>query len=62
MFHWYKYKTDLLKLQERYCKLMKSVYYIAIKNREKSDRLHEEADKVLRKIRKLEHQLLSIPN
>jgi len=57
MFNWSKDKTDLQKLQKQYCRLMKSAYNLAIKNKEKSDRLHDEANQVLAEIKKIEHPL-----
>ncbi|WP_299437945.1 Lacal_2735 family protein [uncultured Aquimarina sp.] len=56
MFNWSKDKTDLKKLQKQYCRLMKSAYNLAIKNKEKSDRLHDEANQILAEIKKIEHQ------
>ncbi|WP_298543741.1 Lacal_2735 family protein [uncultured Aquimarina sp.] len=56
MFYWFKDKTDLQKLRKRYCRLMKNAYNIAIKDKEKSDLLHEEANKILTEIKKIEHR------
>ncbi|AXT56208.1 Lacal_2735 family protein [Aquimarina sp. MMG015] len=56
MFYWTKDKSNLDKLQKRYCRLMKNAYNLAIKNKEKSDLLHEEASKLLIEIKKLQHQ------
>lgn len=56
MFYWSKDKSDLEKLQKRYCRLMKSSYIIALKDKEKSDHLNEEANKLLIEIKKLDHK------
>ncbi|WP_299213710.1 Lacal_2735 family protein [uncultured Aquimarina sp.] len=57
MFYWWsKDKTDLQKLQKRYCRLIKNAYNLAIKDKEKSDLLHEEANKILTEIKKMEHR------
>ncbi|WP_445012616.1 Lacal_2735 family protein [Aquimarina mycalae] len=50
-------KTELQKLQSQYCKLVKSSYNLAIKDKDKSDHLHKEAIKILDQIKKIEHQL-----
>ncbi|WP_299257344.1 Lacal_2735 family protein [uncultured Aquimarina sp.] len=55
MFYWPKNKTDLQKLQKRYCRLMKNAYNLAIKDKEKSDLMHEEANKILTEIKQMEH-------
>ncbi|MDY8134160.1 Lacal_2735 family protein [Aquimarina sp. 2201CG5-10] len=51
-----KNKTKLQQLQERYCKLMKTAYDVALKDKGKSDLLHEEADLILSEIQKLQNQ------
>ncbi|MBW1298238.1 Lacal_2735 family protein [Aquimarina litoralis] len=56
MFYWSKEKSDLEKLQKRYCRLMKSSYTIALKDKEKSDSINEEASRVLIEIKKLAPQ------
>ncbi|WP_378177257.1 Lacal_2735 family protein [Aquimarina sp. SS2-1] len=56
MFYWAKEKTNLEKLKKKYCRLMKTAYNLAIKDKEKSDRLHEEASKILQEIKKIEQQ------
>ncbi len=56
MFTWLKHKTELQKLQYSYCKLMKSAYKIAIKDKDKSDQLHKQASEILSEIKKLENQ------
>ena len=54
MFNWLKNKTELQKLQYNYCKLMISAYILALTNKEKSDQLHKQADKILIQIKKIE--------
>ncbi|SEL78800.1 hypothetical protein SAMN04487910_3254 [Aquimarina amphilecti] len=56
MFYWPRDKSNLEKLQKRYCRLMKTAYNLAIKNKEKSDLIHDEANKILIEIKKLKHQ------
>lgn len=56
MFGWLKNKTELQKLQNSYCKLMKSAYKTALTDKHKSDQLHEKADQILSKIKKIENQ------
>ncbi len=56
---WFKSKSRLQKLQDNYCKLMKSAYKIAVKNKDKSDLLHKEANQILMEIKKLENQSTS---
>lgn len=48
-----KNKTRLQKLQSQYCKMMKSAYHTALKDKVKSDKIHEEAHLILREITKL---------
>ncbi|TPN84654.1 Lacal_2735 family protein [Aquimarina algicola] len=54
MLNWFKHKTELQKLQHSYCKLIKCSYEIALKDREKSEQIRKEADKILLRIRELE--------
>ncbi len=56
MVAWFKSKSELQKLQDIYCKLMKSSYKLAVKNKAKSDQLHQEADEILSQIKKIEQQ------
>ncbi|WP_344929105.1 Lacal_2735 family protein [Aquimarina addita] len=58
MFSWLKEETELQKLQKRYCRLMKNAYNLAIKDKNKSDQLHDEASRIMSRINKLEHQQL----
>ncbi len=56
---WFKSKSRLQKLQDNYCKLMKNAYKTAVKNKDKSDLLHKEANQILMEIKKLENQSAS---
>ncbi|AXT63250.1 Lacal_2735 family protein [Aquimarina sp. AD10] len=56
MFAWIKQKTELQKLQHAYCKLMKHAYKLALTDKSKSDRLHDEANQILSQIKKIENQ------
>jgi len=55
MFRWPKKKMNLQKLQKQYSRLMKNSYLLAVKDKEKSDRLHEKACKIMIEIKKLQH-------
>ncbi len=57
MFSWIKRKSKLQKLQHDYCRLMKNAYKLALKDKNKSDVLHQEAEKILLEIRKIENNL-----
>ncbi len=50
MFIWSKSKSELQKLQEMYCKLMKSSYEVALRDKRKSDELHKKAHQILSQI------------
>ncbi len=54
MLKWIREKTELQKLQLQYCKLMKRSYQTAIKDKQKSDFLHDQAHKILLEIQKIE--------
>ncbi len=54
MFSWLRNKSELQKLQYTYCKLMKSAYKTAIKDKSKSDMLHKKANEILIQIKKIE--------
>ncbi len=54
MFAWLKHKTELQRLQNSYCKLMKNAYKTAIKDKTKSDLLHKKANEILAQIKKIE--------
>lgn len=54
MIEWLRNKTKLQKLQYKYCKLMKSAYTLAPKDKKKSDLIHEEANKIMKEIQELQ--------
>ncbi|KAA1246050.1 Lacal_2735 family protein [Aquimarina sp. RZ0] len=56
MYHLLKGKTELERLQKQYSKMMKNAYELALKDKTKSDDLHEKASKILIEIKKIEHQ------
>jgi uncharacterized membrane protein len=53
MYTWFKKQTYLDKLKRRYTSLMRKSYKIALYDSEKSDRIHNEADKVYKEIQML---------
>ncbi|MCK8521949.1 Lacal_2735 family protein [Aquimarina sp. D1M17] len=55
MFYWLKNKSELQKLRDNYCKLMKKAYLTAIKDKEKSDALHQQAHEILKEIKRIEN-------
>ncbi|MBL0684877.1 Lacal_2735 family protein [Aquimarina mytili] len=56
MFSWFRNKSELQKLQSTYCKLMRSAYKTAIKDKSRSDMLHKKANEILIQIKKIEGQ------
>ncbi len=56
MLAWLKNRTELQRLQQNYCKIMKNAYKLALTDKEKSDQLHEKANEILSQIRKIEGQ------
>ncbi len=56
MFAWFRNKNELQKLQSNYCKLMKTSYKLALKDKPKSDKLHEKAGKIMMQIKQIEEQ------
>ncbi|MEW7292578.1 Lacal_2735 family protein [Aquimarina sp. 2304DJ70-9] len=59
MFSWLRNKSELQKLQSAYCKLMRSAYKTAVKDKSKSDLLHEQANEILMQIKKIENHSAS---
>jgi predicted transcriptional regulator YdeE len=53
MFHFFKKKSNVEKLQEKYEKLMKEWHQFSTTNRSKSDEKYAEAQKVLDEIEAL---------
>ncbi len=56
MVAWFKSKSELQKLQNAYCKLMKNSFKLALKNKAKSDELNREAGEILSLIKEIEKQ------
>lgn len=54
MFTWFKNKNRLQRLRNKYCRLMKSSFLIALKDKSKSDQINTEACAILKEIRQLE--------
>ncbi|RZT00200.1 hypothetical protein EV197_1436 [Aquimarina brevivitae] len=54
MFDWIQNKTELQLLKEKYCKLMKKSYQLALSDKKKSDALNLEAKQLLSKIKDYE--------
>ncbi len=54
MFGWLRNKSELQKLQSAYCKLMRSAYKTAVKDKSKSDLLHKKANEILTQIKEIE--------
>ncbi|WP_152537418.1 Lacal_2735 family protein [Aquimarina pacifica] len=50
MFIWSRNRSELQKLQDTYCKLMKSSYKISLRDKNKSDELHRRANQILNQI------------
>ncbi|MBQ4820400.1 Lacal_2735 family protein [Aquimarina sp. MMG016] len=55
MLGWLKHKTQLQKLEDKYCKLMKNSYQVALKDKDKSDAIHKKANQILHQIKKLQN-------
>lgn len=47
-------KNELARLRHTYTKLMKQAYKIAIKDRDKSNEIHEKACEILQRIKEIE--------
>jgi len=58
MFSLLLHKTELQKLQDRYCRLMRSSYDIALTDKKRSDLIHDEAQRILDEIHKLKEESL----
>lgn len=54
--NWFQKKTRLEKLKERYRFLMKRSFETALRDREKSDQIHRQADKIFQEINYLSVQ------
>lgn len=56
MLKWFKNKSELDKLKERYCRLMKKSFKIALRDRKRSDKLRKEAKVLYDRIKKYDTQ------
>jgi len=56
MFEWLIHKSKIEKLQERYKRLMRKSFELSLKDKQKSDVVHNEALKIKHQIRQLKHQ------
>lgn len=54
--NWFRKKSKIEKLQERYTHLMRRSFEMALKDTDKSEKMHLQADKVLREIQSLSLQ------
>ena len=54
MFEWLNNKSELELLKEKYCKLMKRAYLLALKDKEGSDKINNQAKSILIRIHELE--------
>ena len=50
MFDWFRKKSRLERLRERYTSLMRKSYEIALRDPKKSERVHSQADKIYEEI------------
>jgi len=46
MNNWFKHKEKIQILQDRYIRLMRKSYELALRDKEKSDKAHEEACRI----------------
>lgn len=53
---WFKKETKLEKLKKRYKCLMRKSYETALKDKEKSDSIHDKAEQVYEQIKSLRYQ------
>ena len=56
MFNWFRKKSKVEKLKEKYTLLMKKSYDTALRDVKKSERVHHQADKLFQKIKYLTFQ------
>ncbi|WP_378187030.1 Lacal_2735 family protein [Aquimarina sp. W85] len=54
MITWLKNRNRLQRLRNKYCRLMKNSFVIALKDKHKSDQINTEACALLKEIRRLE--------
>ncbi len=53
MLRWFRKRSRLEKLQDRYAELMKKSFDVALKDKKKSEEIHEQAHKVFKEIKHL---------
>ncbi|WP_353959575.1 Lacal_2735 family protein [Aequorivita aurantiaca] len=53
MMHWFRKKSRIEKLKERYTFLMRRSFEIALRDTEQSDKIHNQADKLYQEIKYL---------
>jgi hypothetical protein len=51
MISWFRRKSRIEKLKERYTSLMKRSFETALKDTEKSEKIHRQADKLFQEIK-----------
>lgn len=56
MINLFKKETKLEKLKRRYKNLMRKSYEVALKDKEKSDYIHDKAEQVFEQIKSLRYQ------
>ncbi len=56
MFTWFKRKSKLEKLRERYTALMRKSYEVALRDPQKSEIVHTQADRIYKEIQFLTFQ------
>lgn len=56
MFNWFRKKTKVEKLKDRYALLMKKSYNTALSDLKKSEKVHYQADKLFQEIKYLSLQ------
>jgi len=56
MIRWFRKKSRIEKLKERYTSLMKRSYETALKDTDKSEKIHHQADKLFQEIKYLSLQ------
>lgn len=60
MFEWLHNKSELQLLKERYCKLMKKAYQLALKDKGRSDKINMQAKLILLRIQELEDSSVEV--
>ena len=60
MFEWLHNKSELELLKEKYCRLMKKAYLLALKDKERSDKINNQAKNILHRIHELESSSVEV--